>query len=258
MSLSFTPRKNKAVLIQLLVLITARYKTSSVNAESLENDKDFVETATISLQARIENIDEKVEALLGQTVKTSDEDATELWQVEAERLSLKKSLEICCQLSDHIEQIQLASQRSDSSTGSIDRDTHSRVDNRSWANFSTFDNYSKGDASQYLVSTKGIFIRGKNRGLGWKTRQCAGHLDDVTVQKISRDWSTMNMKNTGNAGQYSQGSTTPAGDETRSNLSSKFKNRYRKAFLLPASSKPDGRTTSSLARETVSGSPPKG
>lgn len=45
-----------------------------------------------------------------------------------------------------------------------------------------------------MVSTNGTFIHGKNRGLGWRTRQVEGHLSDASLQQLSKD---MNKSNVG-------------------------------------------------------------
>jgi len=46
-----------------------------------------------------------------------------------------------------------------------------KADNHLKDNVSTVDNYATGDAVQIMVSTNGKIIHGKNRGLGWRTRQ---------------------------------------------------------------------------------------
>ncbi|KAL7903677.1 hypothetical protein GGI35DRAFT_347126 [Trichoderma velutinum] len=48
-------------------------------------------------------------------------------------------------------------------------------------------NYATGDAHQVIVATNGETLNGTNRGLGWRSRQIAGHFSDETMQQISRD-----------------------------------------------------------------------
>lgn len=51
-------------------------------------------------------MDEKLETIIGRIVPDTDEDVTELRRIKEERLSTEKCLEICAQLSSHIDQIQ--------------------------------------------------------------------------------------------------------------------------------------------------------
>lgn len=67
------------------------------------------------------------------------------------------------------------------------RDICAKADTYMKENISDIENYATGDAVQFMVSTEGKTIHGRNRGLGWRTRQVGGHLKDVTVQQLSRD-----------------------------------------------------------------------
>ena len=53
-------------------------------------------------------------------------------------------------------------------------------------NVSVMDNYATGDAVQFMVSTNEKTIHGKNKGLGWRTRQVGGHISDESLQQIAR------------------------------------------------------------------------
>jgi hypothetical protein len=46
---------------------------------------------------------------------------------------------------------------------------------------SPLENYATGDAIQYMVSTKGKVLHGRNRGLGWRSRQVGGYLSDALI-----------------------------------------------------------------------------
>ncbi|KAK3070783.1 hypothetical protein LTR53_009844 [Teratosphaeriaceae sp. CCFEE 6253] len=50
---------------------------------------------------------------------------------------------------------------------------------------STIDNCATGDAVQIMVSTTEKTIHGKNRGLGWRTRQIGGHISDEALKQIA-------------------------------------------------------------------------
>lgn len=54
-------------------------------------------------------------------------------------------------------------------------------------NISTIHNEAHGDAIQFIVSTNGIPIKGKNKTSGSITRQVGGHLSDDTLQGLARD-----------------------------------------------------------------------
>lgn len=287
-------------MFSLKVNNLARRKTSH-NAESLESYKDLIEQANADLEARLENIDEKIELLLGQTVAESNSDTSELRLIQEERLSTEKCLQICAQLSDHIDQIQLTTKRSGSFSGPnkpdalperltseglqeckkslsnmnaklerhmnslLDRmlanstasvtsegdftdlarlraewettrqcmDICSKADTNLKENVSSIDNYATGDALQFMVSTNEKTIHGRNRGLGWRSRQVGGHLSDVSVQQISRDMTTINIRHNGNEGTSPQGNTSSVPDYGTENApASEFKERYGRGFQL--------------------------
>jgi hypothetical protein len=227
-------------------------------------------------------------------VAESDLDATELRLIKEERLSAQKCLQICAQLSDHIDQIQPTPRPTDSSPGSMDledalperltteglqecknslaltaaklegymKDLIDRLVTKSrtamtseeeladlirlrdeWEtarqsigicskadihlkeNISIIDNYATGDAVQFMVSTDGRVIHGKNRGLGWRTRQVGGHLSDVSLQQLSRDLSSLRVENMGTEGPSSR-SNTERPVESQTEASGHFEGRY--------------------------------
>jgi hypothetical protein len=234
-------------------------------------------------------------------VTESGLDATELRLIKEERMSTQKCLQICAQLSDHINQIQLTPRHSGSSPGPMDSDalperltieglqecknslaltaaklegymkdlidrlvTKSKTAMTSeeeladlvrlreeWEtarqcidicskanihlkeNISTIDNYATGDAVQFMISTDGTVIHGRNRGLGWRTRQVGGHLSDVSLQQLSRDMSSTSFENTGNEGPSSRSNTLSVPiDEVGNRPDSEFGERYGPGFKL--------------------------
>jgi Fungal N-terminal domain of STAND proteins len=288
-------------------------RKSSVTAESLEIYKDLIKTATADLEAHLENIDEKLEIIFEQTVTESDSDAAELRLIKEEQLSTQKCLQICAQLSDHINQIQLTPKGSGSSPGIIDPDAFpervtnvglqecknslmltaaklerhmqdlmnrlvtksksamaseedvadlarlrdewetarqcmdicSKADNHLKENITTIDNYATGDTVQFMVSTDGTIIHGKNRGLGWRTRQVGGHLSDLSVQQLSRDMTSISIRNTGDEGPPSRGDTPSVpNDEVENRPIPDFRERYGRGFKLTSKSTPDVTTSS--------------
>jgi hypothetical protein len=221
--------------------------------------------ATEDLEDHLDKINEKLDRIIGQSEKTSESDAAELSLIEEERLSTEKCLQICRQLSEHIDQLQLAAKRDDKSASSADEDSvpervlneglqeakkslvltamrleqymkevrnklvtksktamtsnediadllrlqqewettqqamniFSKAENYLRDNVSVIDNYATGDAVQFMVSTNGKVIHGKNRGLGWRSRQVGGHLSDEALKQISHDMSTIVIQNVG-------------------------------------------------------------
>jgi len=294
-------------------------RKSSVTAESLEGYKDLIKTATDDLQAHLESVDEKLETIFRQTVAESTLDATEIKLIKDEKLSTEKCLQICDQLSDHINQIQLTSKRSASSPGLDDPDTiPERVTNvglqecknsliltaarlekhmkdlmdrlvaksktamssenevadlvrlqEEWEttrqcmdvcskahthlneNITTIENYGLGDAVQFMVSTNGSVVHGKNRGLGWRTRQVGGYLSDAAVVHLSRDMSRTAFQNTENDGPSSRSNTLSVPAETvRSEPVSEFRERYGRGISLASKSTPDVTKASTRSAES--------
>ncbi len=222
-------------------------------------------------------------------------------------MSTQKCLQICAQLSDHINQIQLTSESIGSSPERLDPDTvperltinglqeckkslaltaaklerHmkdlvdrlvtksqavatseeelvdlvrlreewdtarqcidicSKADLHLKENISTIDNYATGDAVQFMVSTDGKTIHGKNRGLGWRTRQVGGHLSDVSLQQLSRDFSGTGFQITRSESPSGNTPFVPDG-KTERNPGSEFEERYGPGFKLSS------RTTANL------------
>lgn len=87
-------------------------RRSHVTTESIEGYNELLDTARADLEDRLERIDEKLDAMLMQSTVGSKSDESELKQIEEERLSTEKCLQVCAQLSAHISQIQLAAARS--------------------------------------------------------------------------------------------------------------------------------------------------
>ena len=253
----------------------------------------------------------------------SGSDTAELRRIKEERMSTQKCLQICAQLSEHIDQIQLTTERNDTSPERIDPDaiserltsdvlqecknslaltatkleSHmkdlidrlmakststskedaadlarlreewdtarqcvnicSKADIHLKENISNIDNYSTGDAVQFMVSTNGKTLHGKNRGLGWRTRQFGGYMSDMTVQKVSRDFSGLNFQNKESESPSSENHTpSMLDDETENNHGSEFQERYGRGFKLTPKTNskiPMSSTDSTEARRSSSG-----
>ena len=92
-------------------------RQTSVTADSIEHYKDLIHTATSDLEAHLESIDEKLEAIFQRTVTESDPDAAELRLIKDEQLSTQRCLQICARLSDHIDQIRITPQHGGAAAG---------------------------------------------------------------------------------------------------------------------------------------------
>lgn len=84
-----------------------RRRRSSATAENVEGYSNLLKTARADLEDRLETIIEKLDDI-EQRVTGSASGSYEFQQIKEEKLSTEKSLQICAQLSAHIEQIQLA------------------------------------------------------------------------------------------------------------------------------------------------------
>ncbi|KXH63430.1 hypothetical protein CSAL01_04544 [Colletotrichum salicis] len=87
-------------------LADAQLHRSATTVENLENYQTMIKTTTDDLEARLENIDAKLAAIIEHIVGGNDADAQELHRIRAERESTQECLEICAQLSNHISRVQ--------------------------------------------------------------------------------------------------------------------------------------------------------
>ncbi|KAL3432845.1 hypothetical protein BDV09DRAFT_205726 [Aspergillus tetrazonus] len=118
-------------------------------------------------------------------------------------------------------------------------DICSKADNHFKETITTVDNYATGDAVQFMVSTDGQVIHGRNHGLGWRSRQVGGHLNDTSLQQLSRDFTTINIHHTSNTDSSSPKNTPATADNTASSESaSEFDRRYGRGFQLTPKSAP--------------------
>lgn len=84
-----------------------------------------------------------------------------------------------------------------------------------------------------MVSTDGSTIRGKNRGLMWRTRQVGGYLSDASVQQLSRDIATTNLRHILSEDKTPRKEAGYAPDgETGSETPLEFKDCYGRCFKL--------------------------
>lgn len=92
-------------------------RQSTVAIEQYAEYEGLIRDTKEDLAFRLENIDNKTEQLATQNVTQSESDTAELSSLKEERLGAEKCLQICAQLSSHIDQIQLISDRASPSQG---------------------------------------------------------------------------------------------------------------------------------------------
>jgi hypothetical protein len=243
--------------------------------------------------------------------------------MQEERLSTEKCLQICAQLSHHINQIQLTSRRGISTPGStsdtlperfinegleecknslaltatklekhmqdlLDRmltksraamtseeeyadlarlkdewetarqcmNICSKANNHLRENITNIENEGTGDTLQFMVSTDGKVIHGKNRGLGWRNRQVGGQLSDASVQQISRDMTSIYIQNIENERPSSRDSRHDVPEGWAENDASFKFREYGRGFKLSPKSSSE-LPTSSAASEGRASNPRK-
>lgn len=148
------------------------------------------------------------------TAMTSEEDVAELARLQDEWDATRQNIDIC-----------------------------SKADNYLKENISIIDNYATGDAIQFLVSTNGKTIHARNRGLGWRTRQVGGHLSDASVQQLSRDMTSITIRNTGSETPPLRHDTPfVPNDDMETKPMADFRGRYGQGFKLTSQSIPDEKT----------------
>lgn len=233
-------------------------RRSSATADKLNEHKALIEIATEDLADHLDSIDEKLETIFEQRATGVGTDSMRIRAIKEEKLSTERSLQICGQLLEHINQIRLSATDQQGFPGSVINEglqncrdslavTAAKLENHmkdlmdrmvaksksamtseddiadlarlreAWEttrqcmhicstaddhldkNVSVIENYAIGDAVQFMVSTNGKTLRGKNQGHGWRTRQVGGHLNDETVVQISRDMSGIGLEISGNA-----------------------------------------------------------
>ncbi|KAF4447926.1 putative pathogenicity protein CRX2 [Fusarium austroafricanum] len=263
-----------------VALSFANLRTSTITVEAVQSCREVIETATIDLEAHLDDIKEKLDALASRAVVSSETDEETVKYIENERISTEKGLQLCLQLSQHIEQIQLqftteegqapdllsphppsnklvseglsgckdyigfalerlkrhrqklseglepGSPRNmspddklllDSLNAEADALRHSlnfcsNVETYLKENISNIENHAEGDDTiQFMVSTDGKPLNGKNHGIGSRLKQAGGHFQEQSLQQISQDFTTISLHQTG-GNRSSQNSPSPTGN----------------------------------------------
>lgn len=103
---------------------------------------------------------------------------------------------------------------------------------------SVIENHATGDAMQVMVATDEKILHGTNRGLGWRSRQIGGRMDNETVRAISRDMVSVTIRNIQNEDLQPRRVTPAApGEMERDDRFSEFHERYGEGFKLTSMKK---------------------
>ncbi|KAF5645223.1 pathogenicity protein [Fusarium sp. NRRL 25303] len=121
-------------------------------------------------------------------------------------------------------------------------DLFSNIDNYLEEKISNIKNHAEGDDTiQFMVSTDGKPLNGKNHGIGSRLKQAGGHFKEQSLQQISQDFTTISLHQTGGK-KPARDASPPAAqpDTTTESLGTPFNGR---GFTLTP--KPEVRSTPS-------------
>ncbi|RYC79881.1 hypothetical protein BFJ63_vAg17239 [Fusarium oxysporum f. sp. narcissi] len=250
----------------VVALSFANLRTSTITVEAVQSCRELIETTTIDLEAHLADVKQKLDALACRAVASPEPDKATVEYIENERLSTEKGLQLCLELSQHIDQIQLqyakeeartpgllsphptsnmlvseglggckeyigfalerlrrhrqkVSERIDAgSPTAVSSDDKLLLDNLNveadalrhslnlCSNIDAFleekisniENHAEGDDTiQFMVSTDGKPLNGKNHGVGSRLKQAGGHFKEQSLQQISQDFTTISLHQTG-------------------------------------------------------------
>lgn len=180
-----------------------------VTNQGLQECKNSLYKTAAKLETHLHDLMDRMVSK-SKTAGISAEDLTDLTRLREEWETTRQCMEICSQADHHLKE-----------------------------NISTIDNYATGDAIQSMVSTDGNIIHGRNRGLGWRTRQVGGHLNDISLQQLSRDMASINERHIQSNLSTSQSDMSSASDDAVGHATvSDFRERYGQGFKLTSRSTP--------------------
>lgn len=112
-----------------------------VTNEGLQECKNSLAATSTKLENHMRDVMDRLLAKSKTTI-SSDEDAQDLSRLRDEWETARQCLDICSRADSHLKE-----------------------------NVSVIKNHGTGDALQFMVSANGQVLHGKNRGLGWRSRQ---------------------------------------------------------------------------------------
>ncbi|KAI1288764.1 hypothetical protein F5Y03DRAFT_79124 [Xylaria venustula] len=94
-----------AIRIHLSLPSVLTSRKSTVMVERLDDCRNLMQTRNDDLQDHLRTIDSKLESIVLRTVVKANSNTDEIQLTKSERLSTQQCLEICLQLSSHINTI---------------------------------------------------------------------------------------------------------------------------------------------------------
>jgi hypothetical protein len=183
--------------------------------QGLQQCKESLTSTALKLEKHIQDIMDRMFVKSKLSLK-SEEDLEDLTRLRDEWKTTRQCIDICSQADKHLKEI-----------------------------VSTVDNYGTGDAAQFMVSTTGQVIHGKDRGLGWRTSQVGGNISDESLQQSSQDMTSIKFQRTNDP-------DLPSADKQQM-----YSERYGRGYQLTPKSSLDETTISmnssdgKLPRRTV-------
>ncbi|KAJ5159443.1 uncharacterized protein N7482_006447 [Penicillium canariense] len=195
---------------------------SFVAPEILEHHKNLIKVAGSDIEVFLECLDDEIGPKI-------DLDTSEFQQLKEQRLGMDNCLEICTRFFDSIGLIEVKQEENDQASESYDPTAYPGECGK--GSFSTFNNYSTGDAVIFTVSTDKRTIHGSNKALGWRSRFLVGHCNDKSLQQVSKDFA---FTNTGHLEQKesSTGSNTSRTADNQNSCQPEFLQRYGRGFVV--------------------------
>jgi ElaB/YqjD/DUF883 family membrane-anchored ribosome-binding protein len=134
-----------------------------------------LKTATDDLEAHLQNINDKLESIFSRTATESASDAAELQLIKEERASAQKCLQICAQLSDHINQIQFTPELPDSEPERVTTDGLQECKNSLNLTMAKLESYMKDRMDRLMTKSKGMITSEE---------------DFADLEKLREEWET--------------------------------------------------------------------
>ncbi|RYC79002.1 hypothetical protein BFJ63_vAg18121 [Fusarium oxysporum f. sp. narcissi] len=147
--------------------------------EGLDGCKEYLGFALERLKKHRQKVSERIDA--GSPTAVASDDKLLLDNLNDEVNTLRHCLNFCSNIDTYLEE-----------------------------KISNIENHAEGDDTiQFMVSTDGKPLNGKNHGVGLRLKQAGGHFKEQSLQQISRDFTTISLHQTGSS-KSSKNTPSPA------------------------------------------------
>jgi alkylated DNA nucleotide flippase Atl1 len=190
--------------------------SENTTREGLQECKESLAATAARLEKNMQDI---MDRLLASSRKNlgSQEDIADLTRLRDEWETTRECMNICSKAENHLKE-----------------------------DVTVVENYGRGDALQFMVSTNGKILHGKNQGFGWRTRQIGGYLNDASLQKLCSDMTNPHFRVVEQEGSFIQDDPKSTTVGQKRAVTAEYKERYGQGYKLtsqPSSS--DFKATSS-------------